>query len=275
MGLSIEVPNSVFQNSIWKTGIASTRDATFTGGRTGFWLDCWDMATMFQDAAGTTPVTASGQKVGLILDKSGNGNNAVQTDDDLRPTFTISGTKQFLQFTGTEFLDVVDAAGSFGESKRTVVIAGRIDGDAGDSRKTFMEMFKDDPNVSTSAWTNLSFEINSDDKIQTTISYASPSVDPTAYTFGVDDVISMAFDYVDDATDADIILRRGGAEVLSSTANPDDSTIITTGIRIFANRDKDRIAAGRLYGAVFVRDFLDVSDIEAAFAARCGFTLGS
>lgn len=42
----------------------------FASGEPGAWYDPSDMSTMFQDAAGTIPVTAVGQPVGLILDKS-------------------------------------------------------------------------------------------------------------------------------------------------------------------------------------------------------------
>ena len=42
----------------------------FASGEPGFWLDPSDLSTMYQDSAGTTPVTAVEQPVGLILDKS-------------------------------------------------------------------------------------------------------------------------------------------------------------------------------------------------------------
>jgi hypothetical protein len=42
----------------------------FAAGEQGYWLDASDFSTMFQDDAGTTPVTAVGQSVGLWLDKS-------------------------------------------------------------------------------------------------------------------------------------------------------------------------------------------------------------
>jgi hypothetical protein len=42
----------------------------FFGGIPGAWYDPTDLATMFQDSTGTTPVTAVEQPVGLILDKS-------------------------------------------------------------------------------------------------------------------------------------------------------------------------------------------------------------
>ncbi len=54
-----------------------TRDGTtfvpsmlFAQGVGGFWLDPSDMSTMYQDSAGTIPVTAVEQPVGLMLDKS-------------------------------------------------------------------------------------------------------------------------------------------------------------------------------------------------------------
>lgn len=42
----------------------------FAAGEQGVWYDPSDFSTMFQDSAGTTPVTAVEQPVGLILDKS-------------------------------------------------------------------------------------------------------------------------------------------------------------------------------------------------------------
>lgn len=57
----------------------------FSSGQQGFWYDPSDFSTMFQDAAGTTPVTATGQAVGLIRDKSGKGNHASQASATSRP----------------------------------------------------------------------------------------------------------------------------------------------------------------------------------------------
>lgn len=44
--------------------------ALFSAGEQGFIYDPSDFSTLFQDNAGTTPVTAVGQTVGLVLDKS-------------------------------------------------------------------------------------------------------------------------------------------------------------------------------------------------------------
>ena len=53
----------------------------------GAWYDPSDIKTLFQDSAGSTPVTALGQPVGRMLDKSGQGNNALQATAAARPTY--------------------------------------------------------------------------------------------------------------------------------------------------------------------------------------------
>jgi hypothetical protein len=60
----------------------------FASNEQGVWYDPSDMATLFQDAAGTTPVTAVEQPVGLILDKSGRGNHATQSTSTARPVLS-------------------------------------------------------------------------------------------------------------------------------------------------------------------------------------------
>jgi hypothetical protein len=62
----------------------------FAAGEKGAWFDAGDLSTMFQDVAGTQPVTAVGQFVGKWLDKSGNNNHAVAAaDNNTRPTYQI------------------------------------------------------------------------------------------------------------------------------------------------------------------------------------------
>jgi len=68
----------------------------FAAGEQGAWYDPSDFTTMFQDSAGSTPVTAVGQSVGRILDKSGRGNHASQATAASRPILgrhPASGTR--------------------------------------------------------------------------------------------------------------------------------------------------------------------------------------
>lgn len=69
----------------------------------GIWIDPSDLTTLFQDTAGTTPVTATGQSVALALDKSGRGNHATQATAASRPTYQVDGNgRGYLAFDGVD-----------------------------------------------------------------------------------------------------------------------------------------------------------------------------
>lgn len=76
----------------------------FANGEQGFFYDPNDLSTMYQDAAGTIPVTAAGQAVGLIRDKSGRNNHAYQTTSASRPILrqNASTGAYYLEFDGTD-----------------------------------------------------------------------------------------------------------------------------------------------------------------------------
>jgi hypothetical protein len=79
---------------------AFTPTLLFASGEQGAWYDPSDMSTLFQDSAGTTPVTAVEQPVGRMLDKSGRGNHATQATAINRPVLSarvnlLTKTEQF------------------------------------------------------------------------------------------------------------------------------------------------------------------------------------
>lgn len=125
----------------------------FRGGKQGVWYDPSDLSTLYQDVAGTVPVTKDGDPVALMKDKSGNGNHATQTVSTSRPVYKTDGVLHWLAFDGVDdslssvpvnfsatevasaffarqivansgatnllFGDNVTSAGSFGEYQRT------------------------------------------------------------------------------------------------------------------------------------------------------------
>lgn len=76
----------------------------FANNEQGFFYDPNDLSTMYQDAAGTIPVTAAGQPVGLMLDKSGRNNHASQTVSASRPILQRNATTgaYYLAFDGAD-----------------------------------------------------------------------------------------------------------------------------------------------------------------------------
>lgn len=94
--------------------------ALFAESEQGVWYDPSDFSTMFQDSAGTIPVTATTQPVGKILDKSGNNNHATQATADNRPTLEVDGSgKYYLAFSGTKHL--LTSAINMGGNQMTVL----------------------------------------------------------------------------------------------------------------------------------------------------------
>ena len=74
----------------------------FAGGKQGVWYDPSDLSTLFQDVVGTIPVTANGDPVGLMRDKSGNNNHATQTVSAARPIYRTDGILHWLSFDGVD-----------------------------------------------------------------------------------------------------------------------------------------------------------------------------
>lgn len=74
----------------------------FNNGENGGWYDPSDLSTLWQDTAGTTAVTTSGQSVARIDDKSGSGHHLTQATAASRPTYQTSGGLHWLDFDGTD-----------------------------------------------------------------------------------------------------------------------------------------------------------------------------
>jgi hypothetical protein len=90
----------------------------FRGSDTGFWVDPSAQGTLSQDIAGSIPVTAFGQPIGRIMDRSARGNHATQATTAARPTYArvpVGGRRNMLPNSGTSgaVLGVVGSGGAF------------------------------------------------------------------------------------------------------------------------------------------------------------------
>ena len=73
----------------------------FASGEVGAWYDPSDLATVWQDAARTTP-GAIDSPVGAIDDKTGNGNHMTQATAGSRPILRQNGSLFYLERDGTD-----------------------------------------------------------------------------------------------------------------------------------------------------------------------------
>jgi len=97
----------------------------FAGGqRGGMWLFS-ELSSLFQDTAGSTPVTTSGQTIGRISDLSGNGNHATQATAGSRPAYDVSGSLRRGSFDGTDDSLATSAIDFSNSDKLTVFLLAR------------------------------------------------------------------------------------------------------------------------------------------------------
>lgn len=113
---------------VTEPGFGWSPRALFANGEQGAWYDPSDLSTLYQDSAGTTPVTALGQPVGLMLDKSGRGNHASQPTATARPTLQADASgRKYLQFDGVDDFLVTAAIDFTGTDKMSVVAGCKAD----------------------------------------------------------------------------------------------------------------------------------------------------
>lgn len=164
----------------------------FAAGEQGVWYDPSDFSTMFQDSAGTTPVTATGQPVGKILDKSGRGNHATQTTAGSRPTLQQdSNGHYYLSFDGVDDFLVTNTQDYSGTDKLTMFASIRKL--SGSSRGMVFEM-----NYSLTGLFNISVARQTPDDIDFGFSSTSginSSRYVQGYTAPVTALIAVSYNY--------------------------------------------------------------------------------
>lgn len=136
----------------------------FSNGESGAIYDPSDLTTLFQDSAGTIPVTTDGEPVGRINDKSGNGNHAFQASGSNRPIFRTDGSKFWIETNGTQYLTisgsktslsfchdgsggVIAGAASFGDSADPDALLALVGSNAGSTYNRGISLRYDDRSI--------------------------------------------------------------------------------------------------------------------------------
>lgn len=89
------------------------------------WWDFSDFANLYQDSGRTTIVTASGQTVGSVTDRSGNGLHLTQPTASKEPAVVAVGSLYGLSFDGAD--DWLYANGTVTLGEHTVVVRAKFD----------------------------------------------------------------------------------------------------------------------------------------------------
>lgn len=248
--------------------MAFTPSDLFSLGEDGGWYDPSDLSTLWQDTAGTVSVTAAGQSVARIDDKSGNGRHLLQSTSANRPTYQTSGGLHWLDFDGTDdFLqlsanspNITEGAGALAcaaSSDNEEVIGGlleEIDEISGpafrnilyfDTRSGTARIFNYAPD-STSRFVDLNSQISGAEKV---------------FIASSDGVTAEA--YLDD-------VQQGSP--VDATANFANNSKITLGKQDAGNLLHD----GKIYGAIILDRGLtsmERTDLNAWLSEKMGIII--
>ncbi len=233
--------------------------ALFSGGVQGAWYDPSDLSSMFQDSAGTVPVTATGQPVGRINDKSGNGNHATQATTAAKPTYTESGGLKYLLFDGVDdFITQTAAFGAALAQPNAVAMGVKIDTLASvrGAHNTFFD--------TTAAADQRIFQDNLDDGLKL---FAGGTVNASGGTLA-------ALSYVINGIFDGVSSRNRVNGVNGATVTVGAGTLAQ--MRLGANGGGNNPMSGRIYGAI-IRDTAfsagEITQVDTYLASKSGVTL--
>ncbi len=243
----------------------------FASGEQGAWYDPSDLSTMFQDSAGTTPVTAVGQPVGKILDKSGRGNNATQATAAARPVLRQdANSKYYLEFDGVDD-SLATAAIDFTATNKASAFAGTYQ-----QRSAVQVVFEQEN-------TRFGIRFNSaavpGGGITTTMQTATTQVEigEVSGSFPRTLVVSSSYDKSQVTANTQLSLRINQA-VQSTVCAPgpvadagfDNARIIV------GSKGSDSYLLGRIYSLIVLGRLAttqEITDTETWVAAKTGVTL--
>lgn len=263
----------------------------FSNGEAGALYTPWDLSTMYQDAAGTTPA-AIDSPVGLRMDQSGNGNHATQPTASARPILREDANgSRYLEYDGVDDCFII-----FDSSTSTVwdhfsdaimlavannpsVITG--DGSAWTSANSLF-CHRSDTTVNTDYGVTICFGYDASE-LQAGFSENTSTDFEVTRTSGA---ISASTDYVQMAViDGDsVALRSNGQEKVSETltvaidsrAANQDLRDVRIGCRTSNAGGPLDFYTGREYGLIYrdaVPTSAEIKNIESELAKRAGVTL--
>ncbi|HYG78294.1 MAG TPA: autotransporter-associated beta strand repeat-containing protein [Planctomycetota bacterium] len=126
--LSLGGGNTYTGGTVINAGTLRLLDAFVSPPAASIWLDGSDLSTLFTDAAGTTPVSATADPVGMWRDKSGNGRHATQATAANQPTFrtAILNGRSVVRFDGTNDQLNLDLTSVAGQQYTIYVLEGKL-----------------------------------------------------------------------------------------------------------------------------------------------------
>ena len=245
----------------------------FSLGEQGFAYDPNDLTTLYQDAAGTIPVTAAGQPVGLMKDKSGCNNHASQTVSASRPILqrnattgayylAFDGADDFLQtnnidFTATDKVSLFAGVRKLSDATTAMLVELSIGGQAGN-------FYISAPHAAN----NRNYALYS----RGSLLHSSAALAPANYLSPISNVINAKASISEDSQ----VLRIDGKQVAQSTTDQGTGNYGNYPLYIGRRAGTTLPFNGHLYGLIGIGRLTTDSEtiaLEKAIAKNTGVTL--
>ena len=226
----------------------------FANGEQGVWYDPSDFSTLFQDATGTIPVTGVEQPVGLMLDKSGRGNHAVQATTTARPVLRADEQGlHYLSFDGVD--DYMTTLSALPPANDVTVIVGAKKG----SNNRGMVVCGSGDAVATSN----AYSIELPSASGTTLLCRARGTGTSRAAFGnvPDNHLCVASAELSVATSL-LQLRNNGALFATSTASFGDGPITSGKLSIGGTPTGAVLFNGAFYGALVSHNILGSAQLN-------------
>jgi hypothetical protein len=240
----------------------------FASGEQGAWYDPSDFSTMFQDTDGTTPVTAVGQAVARINDKSGRGNHATQSNATARPILRQDSSGfYYLEF------DRVDdrlATASFNMASTAVTAAAAIIRSASGSANLFsFTTSSENENNSFVLWSCRAITAN-DMGIAGRVTTTRTAIS-AGQAVGTQQIIRASWDT--SAPSMSLVLNK--SQIASSDQSMGSGSFGNKPLTIGSTATGGNFYLGRLYGALIVSRLLseqERDDLDNSLGSLCGLS---
>lgn len=257
-GLGIKV-NADFGATGWASGAAADREAFVAGAGVACVLDPSFIGTLWQDREGTVPVTAAGQPVRRITDRSGQGRHAIlRAAATGTPTYATDGVRHWVDIPiGGDF----EIASPLAVTNDVTVVMGlRLTGVSSATTYNFLSQGQSGSGTPYLALYlaryagNLASNLNTGAGLELT-------GDPMSVD--ADHVVNLQR-----AAAGTAQCRLDGAAWDSATYTPQTGSGQVT--RVFASTDASVTVSGRLYYLAFVSALRDPDPLTAIATSRIG-----
>tara|TARA_R110000787_G_scaffold8584_1_gene29016 strand:+ start:516 stop:1328 length:813 start_codon:yes stop_codon:yes gene_type:complete len=252
---------------------AANFDALFASGEQGAIYDPSVLSSLWQDTAGTTPVTTAGDLVARMDDLSGNGNHLTQATVGQQPTYETNGTLHWLEFLGIDEVLTSTASVNLTGSDEISVFAGmrkvteaataavvELSANTDLNAGTFALFAPSSGGTNKYRWTSRG----------TNTSFVN--ITSTAFNAPITNVVTSQGKISTDLC----TIRIDGVQVGSSATDQGTGNFVLNKLSV-GGRENGSLAADILFYGMVVRGALttgaDLTNAESVMAAKTGVTL--